>query len=101
MNSFNHYSLGSVLSWLYENTLGIQRDEEHPGYKHFTLKPEMGTLAFAEGGFDTSYGRIESAWKQTENGCSYTCRIPENTTATLVLGGETRELGSGEYTFSV
>ena len=39
MNSFNHYSLGSVLSWLYENTLGIQRDEEYPGYKHL---PETG-----------------------------------------------------------
>ena len=68
MNSFNHYSLGSVLSWLYENTLGIQRDEEQPGYKHFTLKPEMGTFEFAEGGIDTPYGRIESAWKKTEEG---------------------------------
>ena len=101
MNSFNHYSLGSVLSWLYENTLGIQRDEEHPGYKHFTLKPEMGILAFAEGGFDTPYGRIESAWKKTDAGYSYTCRIPENTTATLVLGEETKELGSGEYSFTL
>ena len=101
MNSFNHYSLGSVLSWLYENTLGIQRDEEHPGYKHFTLKPEMGTLGFAEGGIDTPYGRIESAWKKTDAGYSYTCHIPENTTATLVLGEERRELGSGEYIFTV
>ena len=101
MNSFNHYSLGSVLSWLYENTLGIQRDEEDPGYKHFTLKPEMGTFEFAEGGIDTPYGRIESAWKKTDAGYSYTCHIPENTTATIVLGGEHKEIGSGEYTFTV
>ena len=101
MNSFNHYSLGSVLSWLYENTLGIQRDEEYPGYKHFTLKPEMGTFEFAEGGIDTPYGRIESAWKKTDAGYSYTCHIPENTTATIVLGGEHKEIGSGEYTFTV
>ena len=99
MNSFNHYSLGSVLSWLYENTLGIQRDEEHPGYKHFTLKPEMGTFEFAEGGIDTPYGRIESAWKKTEEGYFYTCRIPENTTATLVSTNMTKVLGSGKYSF--
>lgn len=100
MNSFNHYSLGSVLSWLYENTLGIQRDEKHPGYKHFTLKPEMGTLKFAEGGIDTPYGRIESAWKEEADGYSYRCTIPENTTATLVLGSEKQELGSGTYEFT-
>lgn len=101
MNSFNHYSLGSVLSWLYENMLGIQRDENHPGFKHFTLKPEMGTLKFAEGGVDTPYGRIESAWRETEGGYEYTCRIPENTSATVILGDRTEELGSGEYKFSV
>lgn len=99
MNSFNHYSLGSVLSWLYENTLGIQRDEAHPGYKHFTLKPEMGTLTFAEGGIDTPYGRIESSWEKEEDGYVYRCRIPENSSATLVLGDETKELGSGAYVF--
>lgn len=27
MNSFNHYSLGSVLSWMYEDILGIQKQE--------------------------------------------------------------------------
>lgn len=101
MNSFNHYSLGSVLSWLYENTLGIQREEAHPGYKHFVLKPEMGTLEFAEGRIDTPYGRIESAWKKENDGYSYCCRIPENAGATLILGKESRELGSGEYHFRV
>ena len=34
MNSFNHYSLGSVLSWLYHTGLGIQRDETKPGSAH-------------------------------------------------------------------
>lgn len=101
MNSFNHYSLGSVLSWLYENVLGIQRDENQPGFKHFTLKPEMGTLMFAEGGIDTPHGRIESAWKKTGEGYHYTCSVPENTTATLVLGGKQCELGSGAYAFEI
>lgn len=49
MNSFNHYSLGSVLSWMYQVILGIQRDEKCPGYEHFLLKPEIGPLKFARG----------------------------------------------------
>jgi len=101
MNSFNHYSLGSVLSWLYENMLGIQRDEKNPGFKHFILKPEMGALGFAKGGIDTPHGRIESAWEKTETGYRYTCTVPENTAATLILEGNQCELGSGNYTFEI
>lgn len=106
MNSFNHYSLGSVLSWIYETVLGIQRDEEHPGYQHFTLAPQIMCLTYAKGGFETGYGRIESRWEKTKAGYHYVCRVPENTTATLVLpdgnGGELRqELGSGAYEFDI
>lgn len=106
MNSFNHYSLGSVLSWIYETVLGIKRDEEKPGYAHFTLAPEMMELDYAKGGFDTAYGRIESSWRKTEKGYRYECMIPENTTATLQLkkadGSYLEEmLGSGSYCFEI
>ena len=108
MNSFNHYSLGSVLSWIYEVVLGIQRDETEPGYHHFMLHPAIcrdetqGALDFAKGGFETAYGRIESSWEKAEKGWHYRCRIPENTTARLVLPGrEAVELGSGEYEFRI
>ena len=49
MNSFNHYSLGSVLTWQSQVILGFQRDEKCPGYEHFLLKPEIGPLKFAGG----------------------------------------------------
>lgn len=97
MNSFNHYSLGSVLSWLYETVLGIRRDEACPGYRHFTLQPEIGTFRFAKGGIDTPHGRIESAWEQNEDGVHYTFTIPANTTADVVLGGKRQVFGSGTY----
>ena len=35
MNSFNHYSLGSVLSWMYHVALGIRKDEGCPGGQRF------------------------------------------------------------------
>ncbi len=99
MNSFDHYSLGSVVSWLYRNVLGIRRQEEYPGYKHFLLQPETGTFTFAEGGIDTPRGRIESSWKKEEGQTLYRVRIPANTTCTLILGDEKMELGSGIYEF--
>ena len=37
MNSFNHYSLGSVGEWLYRNVAGI--DPEQPGYRTLFVRP--------------------------------------------------------------
>lgn len=99
MNSFNHYSLGSVLNWLYENVLGIRRDEAHPGYKHFILRPEIGLFQYVRGGIDTPHGRIESAWERKGNIVCYACTVPPNTTAKVVFGGMEKVLGSGTYEF--
>lgn len=100
MNSFNHYSYGCVLNWLYENVLGIQRDESRPGYQHFILKPETGGFVYAKGGIVTPHGRIESSWEYKDGEIRYRCRIPENTTATLIFGDMEKELPGGVYTFT-
>ncbi|QGQ99202.1 alpha-L-rhamnosidase [Paenibacillus psychroresistens] len=99
MNSFNHYSLGAVVGWLYEYVLGIQRDERHPGYAHFTLKPDLTGFRKANGGFDTPYGRIESSYNLEEEKATYRCTVPANTTATVVLPGVTEVIGSGSHEF--
>ena len=115
MNSFNHYSLGAVLEWFYMYVLGIQRDENAPGYRHFTLQPYFGAYEYAKGGFESPYGRIEASWHKNGNesgndnekvneniGYTYCVRIPENTTATVILPGkEAQEFGSGVYEFTV
>lgn len=100
MNSFNHYSLGSVVSWLYEYVLGIRRLEEYPGYSRFLLQPVIRSLDYARGRVASPHGAIESGWTRTPDGIVYTCKIPGNTTALLVLpDGRQQELTSGEYTF--
>ena len=88
MNSFNHYSFGAVGAWLYNYSLGIQRDPAAPGFKHFILQPQpdfKGSLTNASGYYDSSYGRIESAWKIDGNQWFYNATVPANTTATLCL----------------
>lgn len=103
MNSFNHYSLGSVLSWLYHTGLGIQRDETKPGYQHILLKPQPGPLEFMKGSVDSPYGVISAGWERKGDKIEYRVTIPVNTTATLFKNTEdpadTVELGSGTYTF--
>jgi len=86
--SQNHYSYGAPAQWLYQNVLGIERDEENPGFKHFILQPTANAaLGYAKGSYDSYYGEIESAWTADGAGSmtSYSCTVPANTTATLYL----------------
>ena len=86
MNSFNHYSYGAIEEWMIAYTLGIQRDEEQPAYKHIILQPRIGgTFSFIRGHYDSAYGRIESGWQIQKKGYIYEATIPANTTATLYL----------------
>lgn len=88
MNSFNHYSFGAVGAWMYNYSLGIERDENSPGFQHFVLKPEVdtaGNMTYAKGYYDSMYGRIESSWKVEKDAVIYQCTVPANTTATLYL----------------
>ena len=89
MNSFNHYAFGAIASWMYNHSLGIQRDPDQPGFKSFLLKPTPdpdGNMTFAKGYYDSPYGRIVSEWEiMDENATKYTFTVPPNTTATLFL----------------
>lgn len=88
MNSFNHYALGAVGEWMYNYSLGIQRDVKHPGFKHFILRPEFGgTMTYAKGKYQSIHGNIESGWEISHNGdlFTYEVTVPANTTATLYL----------------
>ncbi len=83
MNSFNHYSLGSVGQWLFQSVAGIDTDPNQPGYKHILLSPHPGPgLSSASATYDSIRGPIVSDWK-TENGqFVWDVTIPANTTAT-------------------
>jgi alpha-L-rhamnosidase len=88
MNSFNHYSFGAVGAWMYNYSLGIQRDEAEPGFKHFLLQPvpdPTGAMTYAKGYYESMYGRIESGWRLENGQLIFTATVPANTTATLWL----------------
>jgi alpha-L-rhamnosidase len=92
MNSFNHYSFGAVGQWMIAYSLGIERDE--PGFRRFILQPTpdpTGEMSWAEGHYDSMYGRIYSRWELTDGKLVYDATVPANTSATLYLPARSAE----------
>ena len=88
MNSFNHYSFGAVGAWMYNYSLGIEREKGYPGFKQFILQPTPdpdGAMTWARGHYDSMYGRIESGWQIDGDAVIYDFTVPANTIATLHL----------------
>lgn len=86
MNSFNHYSLGSVGEWLYESVAGIGSDPDHPGYEHIVIRPVIGPgLTHARADYRSIRGHIASGWGKNGNNLTLRVVIPANTTATIYV----------------
>ncbi len=89
MNSFNHYSLGSVGEWLFRHVAGIELDPETPGYKRFVLQPHIGAgLDHARATLRTLHGEIASAWRVTDGKLRWEFTVPPNTEATVFVPSE-------------
>jgi alpha-L-rhamnosidase len=86
MNSFNHYSLGSVGEWLYRSVAGIDLDPKEPGFAHILIHPHPGPgLASARAEYHSIRGRIVSDWKTHDGGMNLSVTIPANTTGTVFV----------------
>lgn len=80
MNSFNHYSLGSCVEWMYEYCLGIRADNEKPGFQKVIIKPYIcssGKITSAKGEYNTKYGKIVAEWTVEKDRCRYIATIPK------------------------
>lgn len=80
MNSFNHYSLGSCVEWLYSHVLGIKISEN----AKITVSPVLNeALTFAKGEYRSKTGKIGVKWTRrgkeyrvivkAEKGVKYEC----------------------------
>jgi alpha-L-rhamnosidase len=99
MNSFNHYSLGSVGRWLYENVAGIRPLE--PGYARVLIAPEPGELEWARATYRSVRGPITSAWRREGDDFQLEVEVPANVTATVAMpDGRRFEVGSGNHAFT-
>ncbi|GDY13665.1 alpha-L-rhamnosidase [Planctomycetota bacterium] len=102
MNSFNHYSLGSVGEWIYAWIGGI--DALEPGYRRILIRPRPGGgIDRASASLLSPYGRIATDWSVTGGRFLLSATVPANTRARIDLpfAGGVREVGSGEHRIEV
>ena len=128
MNSFNHYSLGSVSEWLYRYVAGIDLDPEVPGFRKIAIHPYPDKrLEYAHAQYQSIEGNIASGWMLGGDSLTVNVTIPANTVATVSIptadngtvtesgmdaasaegvkavsrggGRAVYEVGSGSYTF--
>ncbi|WP_136078202.1 alpha-L-rhamnosidase [Pontiella desulfatans] len=84
MNSFNHYAYGAIGEWMIERVAGLSLDPEHPGYRHFFVRPlSGGPLTSARAELETAYGKAASGWRKEGNRLAMEVVVPPNTTATV------------------
>ncbi len=93
MNSFNHYSLGSVGQWLFQDVAGINLDMEHPGFERALIRPYPGGgLTYVRATYQSIHGSISSHWQLDEhNNLTLHVSIPANTTALVSIPAVSQE----------
>jgi alpha-L-rhamnosidase len=79
MNSFNHYSLGSVGEWLYRFVLGIDLAPGTAGFGRLMIRPHPGgSLTSARGSFRSVRGQISTSWARDGSRFTLNVEIPPN-----------------------
>lgn len=99
MNSFNHYSFGSVGNWLISNSLGIKVNPDNT----IIISPEAdptGSIDHASGWLDTKFGKIESSWEIEGNKVIYKVTLPSGCHAIFSHKGKEYQLKPGDNSFS-
>lgn len=86
MNSFNHYSMGSVGQWMFATVAGVDGDPDNPGFKRIIIHPRPGGgLTYANATYNSIRGPIASGWRLTNGALQLTVTVPANTTATVYV----------------
>jgi alpha-L-rhamnosidase len=122
MNSFNHYSLGSVGDWLFGRVAGIDQTPGSVAYDELLLRPTPGgKLTWARAEQETARGRVCCGWDLDGGQLTVVVAVPPGSTAVLEIPtpdpgsvrhddapvpatpsarGATVRLTSGRYTFT-
>ena len=90
MNSFNHYSFGSCTEWMYAYCLGIRADIQKPGFRKLRIEayPDVtGQINWAEGHYDSDFGRIAVRWDWDGAAVTYRAEIPKEIETDFLFPG--------------
>ena len=94
MNSFNHYSYGSIVEWMFRDMAGLNPVEGVPGFRMAEIRPvpdlRIGSCACV---YESAAGRYEVEWTaEDEWHLSLRIRVPFGCQALLTLPYAPREV---------
>ncbi|MEN3614277.1 alpha-L-rhamnosidase C-terminal domain-containing protein [Plantactinospora sp. ZYX-F-223] len=88
MNSFNHYSLGSVGDWLFGRVAGIDQTAPSVAYRELLLRPlPGGRLRWARAEQETVRGRVACGWSVEEGRIAVTATVPPGSVLDVCWSG--------------
>jgi hypothetical protein len=85
-SSHDHFMLGQIIEWFYQDLVGIGSDPANPGFKNILIKPQpVGDLKWAQASYDSIHGKISVRWENDGGNFTLKTTIPANTTATVFI----------------
>ena len=97
MNSFNHYSYGSVCEAIYSRIAGLKNLS--PGWKKVLIKPHLNyRMKKIDFSYDSVSGKYEIFWKWIDKKFHLDVTIPNGTEAEIELpNGDKFNVKDGKY----
>ena len=87
MNSLNHYSIGAIMQWVYQQVLGLRKQTN--GYQNVLFAPQFDyRLKKISGHYHSSYGDLKMAYQletDTQHTIKVNLRIPFGQKVTVKL----------------
>lgn len=84
--SQNHFMLGQINEWFFNDVIGISSDENGAGFKKIIIKPAvLDKMDWVKGSFNSINGKIISEYKKENRNFLMKVSIPANTTATVYI----------------
>lgn len=104
MNSFNHYSLGSVGEWLFRSVGGIGQAHDAVGFESLVLHPHFDPrLNFVRGAYESPRGLVRMAWERDGGTIRVETEVPPGAEAVALFlpGAPTIQSGRHEYVLTM
>jgi hypothetical protein len=84
--SQDHFMLGQITEWFYQNLAGIEGDPAGPGFRKIVFRPQpVGDLTWAEASYDSVRGPIKARWERSGEQFTLEVTVPAGSTATVYV----------------
>ncbi len=103
MNSFNHYSLGSVGQWMYEHMCGIRLTQDNPGFSEAVIAPHIDPLCrirSASARLETVRGTVAVRWHIADGRVTLEIEKPQDLPGKLIFAGKSCPLTTPQTTLT-